>query len=89
MGVKKIARPMNKAKNEFLKWLRSKGVNDPFIYDGSGKYGYDYYFTVTCYVGEEYWYIFFKVLAGYEEIERYNKGISKYYTIEKFLELLK
>jgi len=28
MGIKKIARPMNKAKNAFVKWLKDNGGTD-------------------------------------------------------------
>jgi len=89
MGVKKIARPINRAKNQFLKWLKSKGAECVSEFDGEGSEEWDYYRQVDGFVGDTLYIVYFSIWNGRVSIDysdeenRYN-GMS----VEEFLELI-
>ena len=90
MGVKKVGRPMNKAKNLFVKWLKENGAEDIEVFEGARRRdGFDYYRNVDGFIDNRLITCFFMVWKGEESIDyadsdnRY-KGLS----IEEFLQLI-
>ncbi len=94
MGVKKIARPLNQAKNEFLKWLKKNKATDIDVFEGrdgtdEGK-EWDYYIDVTAFVSETLYAVSFMMWSGTVKID-YSDEDNRYsgLTISQFLELIK
>ena len=83
MGVKKIARPMNKAKNDFVKWLKKNKAENIGLYFSDHrdttviKQGWDYYCCVTASIGHVLYDVTFSVWKGEESVDYYN-GLNKY-----------
>lgn len=91
MGVKKIARPLNSAKNEFVKWLKVNGAEKVDCYEGEPvAQGWDYYRSVSGFIGDSLFVAYFQMWKGTLSID-YTEGENRYHNmpIEEFLKLLK
>lgn len=90
MGLKKIARPINKVKNTFIKWLKDNNAED--IDEFEGKVvddGFDYYRQIDAFIGETMYNVCFTMWMGevkisYDDEENQYKNMS----LEEFLELI-
>lgn len=89
MGVKKIARPINKAKNEFIKWLKKNKAEDIDDWEGDPSNEWDYYRSVTAFIGENLYTVYFTIWQGKVKID-YSDEENRYndMTIEDFLQLI-
>ena len=90
MGIKKIARPINKAKNEFVKWLKENDAEYVDIYNGTSK-EWNYYIYVDGFIDEAHYSVYFKIWSdGLERID-YSGGTYKYenISVQEFLELIR
>ena len=79
MGIKKIARPINKAKNAFVKWLKDNKAEGFDIYGGDDKeeedrQGWDYYRSVSAFVGESLYTVYFEMWRGEVKISYKDEG---------------
>lgn len=78
MGIKKIARPINKAKNEFVKWLKNNDGKDIDVYYGDdgdtadGCDGWDYYCCVSGFVKDVFYTAYFTIWNGTQKIEYFD-----------------
>ncbi len=94
MGVKKIARPLNQAKNDFLKWLKKNKASDIDVFKGEDEDElvdeWDYYVDVTAFVGNNLYAVTFMMWQGKVKID-YSDEENRYraLTILQFLELIK
>ena len=90
MGIKKIARPMNKAKNSFVKWLKDNKADnieghDDIISDDE----WDYYCAVSGFIDDELYISYFMVWRSEEKIDYSDEENSyKDMTIDNFKCLL-
>ena len=90
MGIKKAVRPMNKAKNTFVNWLKS---NDADSIDGIGGVAHDsewdYYVVISGFIKDCLFTAYFMVWNGVESID-YSDDENSYsrMSIEEFLNLL-
>lgn len=80
MGIKKIARPMNKAKNAFVKWLKENNAdNIDGLKDKPSDNDWDYYMAISGFINDSLYSVSFMVWQGQESIDysdeenRYNK----------------
>lgn len=90
MGVKKIARPINQAKNDFLKWLKDNKATDIEIFEGKKVPNeWNYYRTVTAFIGNDYYSVYFKMFLDEARID-YDDDENSYsnMTIEEFKQLI-
>ena len=90
MGIKKIARPMNKAKNSFVSWLmRHKADNIDGIDDKPTSDEWDYYMVISGFIGNNLYTASFMVWRGKERID-YSDEENRYcnMSIAEFIELL-
>lgn len=92
MNIKKIARPINKAKNEFLQWLRDRGAED--IEDdtcGSASDPFwDYYHVVTAFVGDDLYMVDFMIWKGRFEIKySFGEHNQTFNNVDDFLKLIR
>ena len=70
MGIKKVARPMNKAKNAFVKWLKENKANNLVgLSDDPSYYGWDYYMVISGFIGGDQYTVYFMVWEGKESID--------------------
>ncbi len=90
MGIKKVARPMNKAKNAFVKWLKDNNAdNIDGLKDQPSDNDWDYYMAISGFVNDNLYSVTFMVWQGQESIDysdeenRYNK-----ISIVDFMQLL-
>ncbi len=92
MNIKKIARPINKAKNEFLQWLRDRDADDidDDSCDSEEDTDWDYYHVVTAFVGDELYMVYFMIWKGKFEI-KYSFGIDNqtFNNVDDFLKLIR
>lgn len=90
MGIKKIARPINKAKNEYLKWLKNRGAEciDDFGVPQE-KDGWDYYRHVSAFVGDTFYNVYFKMFYNKVKID-YSDDYNTYkdMSIDEFMQLI-
>ena len=91
MGVKKIARPINEAKNQFLQWLKDHNAEsvDEYVGDDDNDL-WDYYCYVSGFVGSMGYTVIFMVWAGKATID-YSDEDNRYrdLSIDEFLNLIK
>jgi hypothetical protein len=89
MGIKKIARPINKAKNLFVKWLKDGKAEGIDIYEGQPSPEWDYYRVVSGFIGEDLITVDFQMWCGKIKI-KYSDDENRYddVTIEELLELI-
>ena len=92
MGIKKIARPMNKAKNAFVKWLKENDVDCLDIFEGKKEPddGWTYYRSVTGFVRNNLYTVTFMVWEDIERIE-YSDEENRYDNLEitEFMDLIR
>jgi hypothetical protein len=87
MGIKKIARPMNKTKNEFVKWLKDNKARAIDVYVSPDKY-WDYYVSVSGLIGSIYYDANFMVVNDREIITYYYDEIMYVnMSIDEFLQM--
>ena len=88
MGIKKIARPINKAKNEFVKWLKNNNAEDIDVYN-EDENKWDYYCCVSGFVNDKLYTVYFSIWKGDECID-YSYGGNRYngLSIQEFLDML-
>lgn len=82
MGIKKIARPINSAKNKFLQWLKDNNAEDIHVFEGKDEDGdgdvWDYYRDVSAFVRDKLYVVRFMMYKGVvtidysDEENRYN-----------------
>ncbi len=90
MGIKKIARPINKAKNTFLKWLKDNNAECVDEFGGEDSCEWDYYRSVDGFIGEKLYVVRFMIWNGkinidYSDEENFYSKLS----IDDFLQLIK
>ena len=68
MGIKKIARPMNKAKNEFLKWLKKNNADNIDIYAPEDS-EWNYYVMVSGFISSHLYTSTFMVLKEKQSVD--------------------
>lgn len=90
MGIKKIARPINKAKNTYISWLKSKGAEDIDEYKGTGiAKEWDYYRNVSAFIDESLYVVYFEMWGGNVKIKYRDEENSYIFTsIDEFLLLI-
>lgn len=90
MGIKKIARPINKAKNQFVKWLKDNNATSLDVYEGdNGDSSWDYYRTVSAFIGENLYVVDFHIWEGRLSINYAdNENNYKKMDIKEFLDLI-
>lgn len=91
MGIKKIARPINSAKNKFLQWLKDNKAENIDEYEGEKKDGdgWDYYRAVSAFVGETLYTVYFTIWNGTVKID-YSDEENRYnsMSVDDFMQLL-
>lgn len=90
MGIKKIARPMNKAKNAFVKWLKENGATHfDGLHDNPSCEEWDYYIMISAFIGDSLYTATFMVWRGSEKID-YSDEENSYdrMSIDEFLLLI-
>lgn len=90
MGIKKIARPMNRAKKSFIEWMKNNnatsidGLNDP-----CSDHEWDYYVMISCFIDDRLYTVSFMVWQGREAIDYTDEENSyRNMTIDEFLLLI-
>lgn len=91
-GIKKKVRPINKAKNQFLEWLRYRGAECVDIYDSRKDEDgpWDYYVVVSGFLREDDLYtVYFTMWNGVVKID-YSDPSNRYsdMSIEEFQQLI-
>ncbi len=94
MNIKKIARPINSAKNEFLKWLRDRNADNIEQFTGPKDPcdGWDYYCDVTAFIGNAYYIASFMIWNGDLKIDFKSDEPeidSEFDNIDDFLKLIR
>ena len=91
MGIKTIARPINSAKNKFIEWLKDNKAENINEYEGEKKDGdgWDYYRTVSAFVGENLYTVYFTIWNGNVKID-YSDDENRYndMSVDDFMQLL-
>lgn len=90
MGIKKIARPINKAKNLFIKWLKCNKATNIDIYEGEKiSMEWDYYRTISGFIGDNLITVDFQMWRGKIKIN-YSDDENRYsdMTIEEFTQMI-
>lgn len=92
MEVKEIAKPINKVKDAFLKWLQEGESDNIDIYYGHGDgipNKWDYYCHISGFKDDKYFTIYFTIWKGNQRIE-YSDGNNIYnnLTIEELTDMI-
>ena len=90
MGIKKIARTINKVKNEFVKWLKDNNAEDIDVYEGKDDENeWDYYRTVSGFVGDSLYTVYFQIWQGKLSID-YSDEENRYdkMSIDEFRQMM-
>lgn len=89
MGLKKIARPINKAKNQFLKWLKDNKAESISEFEGELSNSWDYYRSVDGFICGDFYMVVFMMWQGDVEID-YRDESNRYQGIgiDEFLQLI-
>lgn len=69
MGIKKIARPMNKRKNQFIKWLLKNNAENIYYSHAGENPLWDCLYLVNAHVGGEFFNVSFLVSKHITNIE--------------------
>ena len=90
MGIKKIARPMNKAKNAFVKWLKDNNAdNIDGLKDQPSDNEWDYYMAISGFINDSLYSVSFMVYEGQESIDYSDEeNIYNKMAIVDFMQLL-
>jgi len=91
MGIKKKCRELNKAKNLFVKWLKDNNAEDIDVFEGSNlpSEGWDYYRSVSAFIGETLYMVYFTMWNDKIKID-YSDGENRYneMSIYEFCQLI-
>lgn len=89
-GIKEVALPMIKAKNDFVKWLKKNGATAINEFEGKKDPSWNYYRQITAFTEKQgYCYAVFMCYDSEQYIDCDIKGGSRYNLyIEEFLKLL-
>lgn len=91
MGVKRKCLEINRAKTQFLHWLKQSKAEYIDVYEGesTGDDGWDYYRHVSAFVGDTLYNVYFMMWDGFVKID-YSDGDNSYeaMTIKEFNQLL-
>jgi len=90
MGIKKIARRMNKAKNAFVNWLKENNAdNVDGLKDKPSDEEWNYYMMISGFVNDNLYTVTFMVWNGEESID-YSDEENRYtkMSIDEFMQLL-
>jgi len=89
MGVKKIARPINKAKNTFVQWLKDNNARNIYEYEGGDSEDWDYYTHVNAFINDSMYVVYFEMWRGNIKIS-YRDEENDYHDmcIDEFLQLI-
>lgn len=80
-GIKKNIRPLNKVKNEYLKWLKIRNADSIDIYNPKTESDeeWDYYVVVSAFIEDVLYTVYFQMWHGKinidysDEENQYNK----------------
>lgn len=64
MGIKKIAIPINQAKNKFIEWLKKNNAEDIDVFCGEEDAEWDYYRHVSAFIVENFYFVYFMIWKG-------------------------
>tara|TARA_R110000796_G_scaffold97757_1_gene204993 strand:+ start:2854 stop:3129 length:276 start_codon:yes stop_codon:yes gene_type:complete len=90
MGIKKVVRPMNKAKNAFVKWLKDNNAdNIDGLKDQPSDNEWDYYMVISGFINNNLYSVSFMVWQGKESIQ-YSDEENQYdkMSIDEFMQLV-
>ena len=89
MGIKKIARPINKAKNTFIEWLKKNDAEEIDDFEGLRDDSWTYYRSVSAFVGESLYVVDFMIWRKDISID-YSDGENTYkkMSVSEFLLLI-
>lgn len=89
MGIKKAARPINKAKNQFVKWLKQNDATSVSIFEGVSPSNFRYYRQVDGFIGDNFIIVYFMMWYTKIKIEYQDSENSyEFDNVEDFLELI-
>ena len=90
MGLKKIARPINEAKNKFVKWLKNNNVECLDEYEGDEVVGFVYYRHVSGFINDVLYDVYFMMFSGEKIKIDYSDEENRYndMSIDEFLQLI-
>lgn len=90
MNIKKIARPVNAAKKQFIEWLKYRKAESIEEYEGEKTSDWDYYRHVSAFIGNTLYSVYFTVWNGKIKID-YSDEENRYndMDVNEFLELIK
>ncbi len=77
MGIKKIARPINLCKNNFIKWLKDNKAEAIEEYEGEQSNEWDYYRHVSAFINENLYSVYFTIWKGNLKID-YSDEENRY-----------
>lgn len=91
-GIKKSIRPINKAKNHFVNWLKKNKAEDVDIYDPlkeDDDRAWEYYIHISAFVGDDLYDCCFSRFQGKDRIE-YSDPSVRYNNIgiEEFIDII-
>lgn len=88
MGLKKIARPLNKARNQYIAWLKKKKAKCINEYVGNSAL-WDYYRSISGFIDGRLYTVNFEMWKGNSRID-YRDESNSYdrLSIDEFLQLL-
>lgn len=89
MGIKKIARPINSSKNKFIQWLKDNKAESIEEFEGEKNDEWDYYRTVSGFIGETLYTVYFTIWNGNVKID-YSDEENRYndMSVQDFNQLL-
>jgi len=89
MAIKKIARPVNEAKNKFIQWLKYNKAESIDEYEGKESSEWDYYRVISAFIGNDLYIVYFMVWNGKIEIDYHDEENNyKKLTVIDFLQLI-
>lgn len=90
MGIKKMARPINKAKNDFIKWLKDNNADCINIYVSKETGAFGYYIDVSAFVGQSFYHVCFMIWRGEVKISYADENCNcKEMSINELMQLIK
>lgn len=89
MGIKKKCRPLNQAKNTFIKWLKDNNAECIESFTGEDDGEWDYYNVVSGFIDESLYTVYFTMWKDTVKID-YSDENNRYdkLSIEEFLQLI-
>lgn len=89
MRIKKIARPINKAKNQFVQWLKDHKAEDIDEYEGEHSLEWQYYRCISAFIGNTLYTVYFTMWNNTIKID-YSDEENRYnnMSIQEFLNLI-